>query len=149
MSSLRDDLLPLFADVRGLMGPDGFDFRRTQVTIRTRTFDDGFRSSEGAYGDADLELPQHFRVRQATQREVLASNGRFKDDDVIVGPITPRDAADTVGFTEAELAPDGGEGVEVVYILSGGITGEYTRVSVDADANFGIFLHLTRKRTTP
>jgi hypothetical protein len=145
--SLRTELLPVVDDLRGLAGPDGFDVRTSQLTIRTRSWSGGKRGI-GPKTDSDFPLPQKYKIRELTMREVAGSGGHFEMEDVRVGPITPLDV-DGGGYTIEQLAPDGRTGIETIYVISGDLSGEYTRIDFDRTKPFSWYLTLRRRRTTP
>lgn len=144
----------IFCDVadtlRALTGPNTFDIRTTQVTIRTRVYANGRRGSQTAYTDTDLVIPAIYKVQQIKTKEVAESGGLFEMGDIKVGPITPR--GDTLGWTEAQLQPKPAtDGVDIIYVLTGnaGHAGEYSRVHFDSTKPFSYFLFLRRRNTTP
>lgn len=143
--SLRTDLLPVVDELRALAGPSGFDVRPVRVTIRTRVWSGG-RAGLGTPTDTDLVLPQIYKVRELKSQEVAGSGGRYELGDVKVGPITP--AYTGGGYSRAQLAPEGANGTEVAYLLSGAMAGEYNRISVETDRAFGYYLVLRRSRRT-
>ncbi len=149
----RDAVKLAFDTARAAFGPLGVDFTPSQLTIRTRTWPGGEVGSEGEPTVDDLVLPQQYAIRTLKLREVASSGGKFQMGDVKVGPITPSfpatDFTAAGGYTVAELAPDGAAGVEIVYLLTGPIAGEYALEEIDASKPFGIELVIRRKRTTP
>jgi hypothetical protein len=155
--SLRTRMLPVFDRLRALTGPSRFDIRPTSLTIVTRTWASGTVGVEQpdpttpSYADSRLELPAVYKARQVTTREIASSGGRYETGDVKVGPITPAyTAADgrTGGVSEAQLKPDGGTGVEIIYELVGAHAGEYSLLGLVSTAPFGWWVVLGR-RTNP
>lgn len=144
--SLRADIIPLIDEVLEITGPDELDIRPSRLTIRTRTWSGG-RVGDGTTEDSDLELPQKYRIREVTSREIATSGGRFEVGDVRV-KVTPSDGAGT-GYTTEQLAPTVEKGTEVIYILTGQLNGEYTRVELTSDRAFRRELVLRRTRRTP
>lgn len=117
--------------------------------MRVRTYPGGVRTPDVTPTDSDLVLNQYYRVRELNQKEVADAGGRLEDGMIQVGPITPSNGAG-VGYTIAQIAPDEtADGIEVYYILTGAIVGEYARVSVNTYRPFRYELILTRRRTTP
>lgn len=147
--SLRTSLLGVLDTLRGITGPSGLDLRTSQLTIRTRTYTGGRRTSTAVTTDSDVALPQIYKVRQVTTGEIANSGGRYEDGDIMVGPITPSNGAG-VGYTEAQLAPKpSGDGVDVLYLLSGAHAGTYDRVELRSTEPFSYYLVLRRTRITP
>lgn len=148
MSSFRTVFCDVADTLRSLTGPDIFDIRTSQLTIRTRTYPDGRRSSQSAFIDSDLVLPQQYKVQQVKTSEIASSGGKYEIGDVKVGPITPR--GDTLGFTELQLQPKPvDDGVEIQYILTGAHAGMYSRVELQSTKPFSYFLILRRNITQP
>ncbi len=145
--TLRTDLLPVVDELRALAGPSGFDVRTSQLTVRARTWAGG-RRGLGPATDSDLVLPQIYKIREVKTQEIASSGGLFEMGDVLVGPITPTDVSGG-GFTAAQLAPDGQTGTEIVYVITGDLAGEYSRVELNKSKPFSWFLTLRRRRTTP
>lgn len=144
--SLRTDILPVVDELRGLAGPSNFDVRTTRLTIRTRVWSGGRRGS-GVSQDTDLVLPQIYKVVLLTTKEIAGSGGRYEMGDVRIGPITP--ASTSGGFTSEQLKPSGAQGTEIIYVLTGAVTGEYALVSLNTDKPFGYYLVIRKMRTTP
>ena len=144
--SLRTALLPIVDACRAIAGSTGLDIRTTQLTIRTRTWSGG-RAGVGTPTDVDLVLPQRYKVVQLSAKEVASSGGRYQMEDVRVGPITP--AQGGVGYTIAQLTPDGDAGVEILYMLSGAVLGEHALVQSQTQRPFRYELILRRRRRTP
>lgn len=144
--TLRDRMSKLADTVRGLPSRSSVGERTTSVTIRTRTYAGGRRGSDGPKTDVDVVLTPAPKVREVSQRDITGSAGRYTVGDVKVGPITP--SYPTGGYTEAQLAPtSSSSGVEVFYVLEGGVTGEYSRVDLSSDRSHSWFLVLRRRRT--
>jgi hypothetical protein len=156
--SLRTRMLPVFDRLRALTGPNRFDIRPTSVTVVTRTWTSGVVGvtpddvNVAAYTDRRLELPAVYKARQVTTREIASSGGRYEAGDVKVGPITPAyTSADGTsgGVSEAQLKPDGGDRVEIIYELVGAHAGEYSLLGLVTTAPFGWWLVLGRRQSTP
>src|SRR5579859_987393 len=131
--SLRTRMLPVFDRLRARTGPAGFDIRPTGLTIITRRWTSGVVGVEpadpsaAAFTDTRLELPAVYKVRQVTTREIASSGGRYEAGDVKLGPITPaytNGDGSQGGVSESQLKPDGDEGSEVLYELTGAHAGE-------------------------
>lgn len=128
--------------------PVALDERPTTVRIRTRTWAGGRRGSDGPTTDTDVTLTPTPKVREVNQRDIAASAGRYILGDVKVGPITPTYPGG--GYTMEQLAPTITEGgIEIIYVLAGGVEGEYARVDLATDRTHSWFLTLRRRRTTP
>ena len=156
--SLRTRMLPVFDRLRALTGPSRFDIRPTSLTIITRRWTSGTVGAdpndprEVPYSDSRLELPAVYRVRQLTTKEIASSGGRYETSDVRVGPITPAYATTdgaTGGVSEAQLKPNGDEGMEIIYELVGSHAGEYSLMGLVSTTPFGWWVVLGRRTTTP
>lgn len=145
--TLRTDLLPVVDELRALAGPSGFDVRTSQLTVRTRTWAGG-RRGLGPVTDSDTVLAQIYKMRELSSKEVASSGGLFEMGDIKVGPITPTDVSGG-GHTEAQLAPDGSTGTEIIYVVTGDLAGEYARVDLSKAKPFSWYLTLRKRRTTP
>lgn len=141
-------MLDVADTLRALAGPSVFDIRTTSVTIRTRIYPGGRRSSQSAFIDSDFVLPQIYKVQQMKTHEISSSGGKYEIGDVKVGPITPR--GDSLGFTEAQLQPKpSNDGVDIIYVLDGQHAGDYSRVELQSTKPFSYFLILRRRVTRP
>ena len=145
--TLRTSLLPVVETLRALTGPGVLDIRTVQLTIRTRVWSGGF-IGEGVAVDSDLVLPKNYRVENLTSKEIASSGGRFEDGAVKVGPITPDFG--TGGYTPAMLRPEPTtDDTEVIYMLSGQISGNYALAQLQTHKPFSYFVILNRRRSTP
>jgi hypothetical protein len=142
--SLVEDMLSVLDEGRGLMGE--FGLIPSQLTIRTRTWS-GLRRDVGTATDVDLVLPPRYEVREVNGREIMSSGGEYTKGDVRVGPITPKNA--TSGYTPDELKPVGAKGIEIIYIITGPLAGDYRLLDLSVDDPFGYVLTLRRMHTTP
>ena len=148
---LRDELNAVADDVRALAGSADIDERPTTVTIRTRTWSGG-RVRNGTSTDVDVVLTPTPKVRQITQREIYGAGGLYRDGDIRIGPITPAYTASSGsgGYTVAQLAPViTTDGVELLYILAGQMTGEHKLVNLDNGKAHAWFLVVRLDRRTP
>ncbi len=146
--SLRSSALKIANRLRGLAPSPAIDIYTTRVIVRTRTWTGGRIGADGGKVDEDLEILPRPRVREISQREIAGPGGRYQAGDVRVGPITPKHAGG--GYTQEQLAPAVTQnGVEVIYVLEGGISGEYMRVDLESDRAFRYMLILRRKRSSP
>jgi hypothetical protein len=92
--SFRKGMLKVMDVVRSV--PGRLDMRQYAVTIRVRTWG-GSRPGVDASTSTDVDSQFgvdagtfNCRVRQLTQRELIASAGNYSDQDLKVGPLTPR-----------------------------------------------------------
>lgn len=156
--SLRDDLLPVLDEVRGLAGELGL--RTITVTVRVRVYS----APPGVVGAAvtsttSTTLTPTPRVRPArVQRDDEAVvDGPFTDSTgqprllrYEVGPITP--AYPGGGYTVASLMPSDDLTRRVTIVLAGGQHGdgeEYSVVRVDDTKPFRVMLTVERTRQGP
>jgi hypothetical protein len=145
--SLRTDLLPVVDLLRGLTGPTELDIRTAQLTIRTRTWS-GAEVGLGTYTDSDLVLPQQYKVTSLSTKEVASSGGRFSDDAIRFGPVTP--AFTGGGYTPEQLNPGAtADNVEVIHILTGQVNGNFRLASLLTERPFSYIMVLNRRRDTP
>lgn len=92
--SIRDDYLEVLDFYRGSLDED-WDLRRYSVEVVVRSWGDGvLPGTHGATMDetiTPLEVGDGKRpkVAQLTQKEVVASGGRYQDQDLRIGPLTP------------------------------------------------------------
>jgi hypothetical protein len=146
--SFRTDLLATVAAVRAITGPDDFDVRTNQLTIRTRVWSQGLVRA-GLPTDTDTVLPQHYPIRQVTTTEIAGSAGAYEMGDLLVDHITPSDGG-SVGFTPRQLAPViNDNATEIIYVITGSHGGEYTKVELRSFRPFSYSLVLRRRTTTP
>ena len=145
--SLRTRLIPLVERCRAITGSERLDQRPSRLTIRTRTWSGG-RTGDGTATDSDLELPQHYKIKELSVREIASSGGRFEIGDLRVVVTTRDDYTDT-GYATAQLAPEVSKGTEVIYLLSGQIEGEYSRIALTSDRPYRRELVLRSTRRTP
>jgi len=135
-------------ELRELTGPSEFDITTSQLTIRTRTWVGGRRGAAGGYSDSDLILAQKYRIREVSLREINASGGKYKAG-MIVARIVPRGDGGA-GYTIDQLAPEpASDGTELIYVITGALAGEYSRVDIKTDRAFRYELVLVARRTTP
>lgn len=149
--TLRDDLLPIVDAVRAITGDLQLDQRPSKLTIRTRVWSGG-RIGVGSSSDSELELPQHYKIREVSSREVAGSAGRLEIGDlqVVVTPQSTDGNGFTTGYTAEQLAPVfSAPGSEAIYIVSGQINGEYSRIDLRRDRPYRFVLTLRRTNRTP
>jgi hypothetical protein len=121
--SLVDDLLPVFGTVRSIPGSLGLCPFRVEVVVRGYT---GGRPGVGTLSETAttiLERGQNPDVEQVSTREILASGGVYRDQDLRIGPLTPpwTDPVDgtTGGTALSMLDPTPPAGSSVYYRLRG------------------------------
>lgn len=160
--------LPALDAIRGIGGALGL--RATTCSIVRRTYAGTRRASSTGYtdggdGPGNTPLPlvtasgAPYKIRHVSQREIASSGGRLEQGDVIIGPITNAYAATSStpagGFTEAQLAPPGSEGIEIIYRLAltagatSGIAGDFYLVEIRRDHAMHMHLVVRRLTTTP
>jgi hypothetical protein len=146
--SFRTDLLALVDSIREL--PDtSFDLRLNEVSIITRTWSTEYVGQDGVYEDSVLVLPKKYPVRHVSIDEVTASGGQYRLQDVKVKHITPFDGIAT-GYTPEQLAPPiTADNVQVIYVITGPLAGEYERIHARFDRSFSYELTLRRVLETP
>ena len=145
--TLRTDLLPVVDTLRALTGPGVLDIRTAQLTIRTRVWSGG-TVGEGSPTDSDLVIPKQYKVAHLSAKEIASSGGRFEDESLKFGPITP--AFTGGGYAPNDLKPVvTTDDTEVIYSLSGQTSGEYALAALHTEQPFSYMLYLNRKRTTP
>lgn len=153
MSTFREIFCDVADILRELSGVSVFDIRTAKLTIRTRSYPGGRRSSESAYVDSDLELPQIYKIRPLKTEEIASSGGKYEIGDLIVGPVTPKGI--TRGFDQSQLQPKPSvDGVDIIYIVTDTTTnsthsGEYSRVEFRSWKPFSVYLILRRRVTRP
>lgn len=148
MSTFRTVFLDVADTLRALTGPEVFDIRTTKLTVISRNYVGGRRSSQAAYVDSELDLPQIYKIRPLKTNEIADSGGKYEQGDIIVGPITPK--GDTLGWTEAELQPKPSQdGLDVIYRCTGAHNGDYSRVELRSHKPFSYYLILRRRNDTP
>lgn len=149
--SLRTAMLKVANIVRGIPSKPGLDVWPTTVTVRTRTWTGGRIGKEGGFVDDDLVITPTPFARELAAEEIRASAGRFVAGDVMVEHITPAHASNPgIGYTQAQLEPTAaGNNVQIIYVLEGELSGEYSLRSLDVDDLVSYSLHLRRMRTTP
>lgn len=145
--TLRTDLLPIVEAARRLTGSAVLDQRPSQLTIRTRTWSGG-RIDDGTATDSDLVLPQHYKIKELSSREIASSGGRYEVGDLRI-VVTPQHDGNE-GYSAEQLAPSvTARGVEVIYIVSGQIQGEYSRIDLKRDRPYRFELVIRRSKRSP
>lgn len=136
----------LARNLRG-SGPGGQDIATSQLKIVQREWTNGRRGDGEVIETVLTTLPQKYRIRSLSSKEVASSGARYEMEDVRVEHVTP--AYSGGGFTPEQLRPAGGEGCEIVYVLTGGIAGDYQLIELNTDRPFSITMVLRRVRTSP
>lgn len=144
----RNDFLDLADSVRELRGPTCLDIATSQLKIVQREWTNGRRGDGEVIETVLTTLPQKYRIRSLSSKEVASSGDRYAAEDVRVEHITP--AHPGGGFTPEQLRPAGEKDVrEIVYVLTGGISGDYQLIEFNTDRPFSISMVLRRVGTTP
>lgn len=147
--SLRDELLPVVDELRGL--PGEFGFRRFTVTIRRRTWSGG-QPGSGTATNTDLVIAPAPRVRQIGAKEVASSGGTFETGDYRCTKITPAFTGPPAGgHTPAQLHPQdltAAQDLVVVLVADDG-TKLCTIVAAHFDEALGYELVVRPRRETP
>ena len=146
--SFRTDMLAVVDGFRKISGPDGFDIRVNQLTIRTRTWS-GTRLTMGTASDSDLVLPARYPIRFLTEQEIYSAAGAYEAGDIIVDHITPFDGV-SVGYTHDQLRPPvSADNVELLYIITGSHAGTYRCIDIRTYKAFTTQLVLRRRADPP
>lgn len=149
--TLREELLELVDDVRGLLAPDELDQRTSKLTIITRAWAGGRVRSGAKWDQVVLELPQRYKVQQLSAKQaefLLGSGGRYSPGDAVRVVVTP--AYTGGGYTEAQLKPPVPQsGTEIIYLLDGAVAGEYSLAGLKLDRPYRYELTLLRTNRTP
>lgn len=122
MAGFIPSILQPLDSLRSIAGVLGL--RPYTVTCRVRVWS-GERPGLGSRTDIDTVLYNTIngvkypvRVRTRTQRDVIASGGRFSDHDFLVGPMTPQYVGG--GYTIGQLDPaPTNSATEIVWFMSG------------------------------
>jgi len=151
--SIRDTYLPILDKYRGKLNTT-WDLRRFDVVVRVNTWS-GVRAGKGTVTTTDTPLLCNGgrpKVEQVSSRDIIASAGRYQDQDLKVGPMTPP-------YTDANGNPAGtditdfepavvGSSTEVLYKVNGpGIppAGDwYTKISSETWENFSYYVVLRK-----
>lgn len=124
MATLRNSLLPAIDAIRAIPGQLGM--RLYAVSIVTRTWT-GARPGLGTKTDAATALTvdrgqYQAKVRQLTERDVIASAGLYNTQQFEIGPLTPGYAsnAGSGGITPDIIDPAvGSTAIEVFFKVTG------------------------------
>lgn len=153
--TLREDLLPLVDACRQIT--EDLDQRTTGLTIRTRTWTSGFvgKTSDPpavSFTDSDVVFPKRYHIKvlspEKAQQIVAASAGRLDPGQYVKLWVTP--TFDGGGHSQAELMPQGSQGVEILYVLSGvGMNANYTLATFNNDRPYRYELILRRRNDSP
>lgn len=120
--SLLDDLLPVFGTVRAIPGSLGLNPYSVEVIVTTWTGERPGLGTQTQTVTAISENGQNPDVEEISTREILASGGLYRDQDLRVGPITPPWTAidlSTGGTALTTLDPTLSKGQSVRYRLKG------------------------------
>ncbi|MFO0610793.1 MAG: hypothetical protein U0324_46960 [Polyangiales bacterium] len=153
--SLRDDLLPVLNELRGLA--DEFGLRTIAVTVRERVYSlppGTVGATVTATNDTALTPAPAVRPAREHRADEAIVDGPYADATAQprtlryeVGPITPAHVGG--GYSAAQLMPGDSETRRVTLVLSGGQHGEgeeYRVVRLDDSKPFRIMLVVERAR---
>ena len=116
--ALKDDLLPLVDDLRGIAGQLGF--RPYEVYVRVTTFS-GPRVGLGAATLSETRLlvgGQNPKVRAIRSKDTVAGTAEFSNDTWEIGPLTPSFPGG--GYTPEAINPAGtATPATTLYVLKG------------------------------
>lgn len=156
--SLRDDLIPMVEEVRGI--PADMGVYGTRVYVRTETFASAIKDGSTASSTADVEVLPSPRVDEMSVEDSLMygggavtdSTGRVQSTVYSVGPITP--SALGHGYAVSDLMPTTSTPSKRVSILLSGPDfqsgGEPMQiVKCDATQPFRIMLVVRRMPKVP
>jgi len=130
--TLRDDLIPVVDEARGLINDLGF--RRHAVTVRTTTWS-GAKPGLGSKSVVELVLSPPPKVRGISSRRLALAPGRFKDGDRVVDRISATYTADQLGGALAANQ-------ERVWLID---ADEYTLIGEPTEKNLAWEVTLRRK----
>lgn len=122
--------------------------RTCTVSIRKATWSgDQVGDGTATFGPA-LALPTYVKVREITSKEVAASGGKFEEEDLMVGPITP--SFGSGGLKLSDIIPDALSDKEAIeYTVAGAVNGIYRLFGSTEAKPFRCMLTLRRTRKTP
>lgn len=89
MTTLRDSCLPIFENASVLLANLGL--RRFDVVMRVVVWS-GQTAGDGTRTVTDTPLTvqgKRVEVRRVSQKDIVASGGKFQDGDMEIGPFTP------------------------------------------------------------
>lgn len=152
--SLRDDLLPVVDAARAIT--EALGQRTTALTVRTRTWASGLIGKKSDTGpdftDSDVVLPARYHIKNLSPNQVNqivdASAGRLQPGQYVKVWVTPD--FNGGGFSQAELAPQASEGVDIIYVLSGsGLNGNFNLATFNSDRPYRYELILRERNDSP
>jgi hypothetical protein len=156
-SNLRDSLLPVVDVLRGI--PGAFGLRLFTVSVVSRSWS-GSRVGLGTNADSstgvkvDLGVYQT-KVRQITQKDVVASGGLYSTQDFEIGPITPPfvgSTADGDAITVFDPAASASP-LEIFFNIRGpgfpATGGWFRKVSQNVTGSFRYMFVITRTAEIP
>lgn len=157
MATLRDTLLPALDQIRAIPAILGLRPHIVSITVRVWT---GQQPGDGTYTPTatreKLDLGSYnVKVRNVTQREVIASGGLYVDQDLVVGPITPPysgSALDNDNISTFDPVV-GGSPTEVFFNIQGpgyGANGDwFQKIAQRVDQPFRYMFWLRKTGETP
>jgi hypothetical protein len=157
--NFRHALREVVDAIRGI--PDDLDLREYSVAIRVRTWNGsrpGVDSSTATdvdsyfYVDGGTHRP---RVKQVTQRDIIASGGVYQDQDLRIGPLTPPypgGAADNTDVSVLDPAITS-SATEIFFLITGpgmGSNGSwFKKITMDVTRPFTRTFVVRRTGETP
>ena len=124
MSTLRDDLIPVFDEGRQIV--DDLGLRQQTVVVRTRVWDGG-EVGLGTATDTDLTLSPTPKVTRLSLRVVAGSGGKYQMGDRRVGKISATYTAEQLGGGSVAA------GTELLWLIDGE---PHTLVETPEEKNF-------------
>lgn len=119
--ALKDDLLPLLDELRGIPGELGF--RPYQVEVRKVSWS-GSRPGQGTRTITSTPLlvgnGQDPKVRSVTRKDVVAGTIEAVEGQWDIGPLTPAFAGGGVDADTLNPRKIPGQWVEVYFVITGG-----------------------------
>lgn len=148
--TLRDDLLPVVDELRGLPGSLGFRVY-TQVSVIKKVWSGG-RPGVGTATTTTTNITVGGyppKVEEISSRDIVASGGLYHSEDLRVGPMTPYSG----GVTAEMIEPTMSIGNELIWKVTGPGTSSsgdyYHRLSSHTDNALGWYVVLRRTGARP
>lgn len=120
-STLRDSLLPALDVIRGIPAQMGLRPHTVSITVRTWS---GSRAGLGSNTDTTTGIKQDLgiypiKVRNMSQKDIIASGGLYTDQDVVAGPITPPYIGSLLDNNAIAIFDPPSQGAEVFFLITG------------------------------
>ena len=145
---IRDGYLSVLDQYRGQLDTL-WGLRLYDVLMRVSTWPTGTLPGAQGATKAAVDTPvvvaggARPKVEQLVQRDVLASGGLYQDQDLKIGPLTPKSAGFPAGVDPATFDPLEGSNVEVLFQLTGPAfpTGAwFKKIGQQFTGTFGLYL---------